>query len=95
MTSGSSAAPAEETSGALRRARDGGVAAAVSFVGNLLGTLLLVPVLLGAWGAESYGSWLALLSLFGVLTTFDTGHHNYVGSELMRLYPVDRAAALL
>jgi len=93
MTRSSPVAPAEETSGAVRRARDGSVAAAVSFVGNLLGTLLLVPVLLGAWGAERYGSWLALLSLFGVLTAFDTGHHNYVGSELMRLYPVDRAAA--
>lgn len=92
MTSGPASA-AEESRGVARRARDGGVAAAVSFVGNLLATLLLVPVLLGAWGAERYGSWLALLSLFGVLTSFDTGHHNYVGNELMRLYPVDGAAA--
>ena len=71
----------------------GTIAAAVSFLGNLAAALLLVPVLLEAWGPERYGSWLALLSLFGVLTTFDTGHHNYVGNELMRLYPVDRVAA--
>jgi O-antigen/teichoic acid export membrane protein len=92
MTSGAFPASAAGD-GVARRARAGGVAAAVSFVGNLLATLLLVPVLLGAWGAERYGSWLALLSLLGVLTTFDTGHHNYVGNELMRLYPVDRVAA--
>ena len=93
MTAGSCRVPAEELRGAARRARDGGVAAAVSFVGNLAATLLLVPVLLGSWGAERYGSWLALLSLLGVVTTLDTGHHNYVGNELMRLYPADRAAA--
>lgn len=93
MTSGSSRAPAADDRGAARRARDGGIAAGVSFLGNLAATLLLVPVLLEAWGAERYGSWLALLSLFGVITTFDTGHHNYVGNELMRLYPVNRGAA--
>lgn len=83
----------DESGSTLRRARAGSIAAAVSFAANLLVTLLLVPVLLAAWGAERYGSWLALLSLVGVLTTLDAGHHNYVGNELMRLCPTDRDAA--
>jgi len=80
-------------SGLGRRALHGSIAGAVAFVVNLLAALLFVPVLLEAWGAERYGLWLALQSLFGVLVTLDTGHHTFVGNELLRLYPTDREAA--
>jgi O-antigen/teichoic acid export membrane protein len=88
--------PAHSERGAAevgRRALHGSIAGAVSFVASLLGTLVLVPVLLRAWGTERYGLWLALQSLFALLITLDTGHHTYVGNELLRLYPTDRAAA--
>lgn len=76
-----------------RRALHGSIAGALSFIASLLGTLVLVPVLLRAWGTERYGLWLALQSLFALVITLDTGHHTYVGNELLRLYPTDRAAA--
>lgn len=82
-----------DPSGVAGRARAGSIAQAASFVASSVTTVLLVPVLLEAWGSQRYGTWLALQSLFGVLTTLDVGHHNYVGNELMRLYPVDRDAA--
>jgi O-antigen/teichoic acid export membrane protein len=79
--------------GAARRALHGSVAGVAAFVANLAQAVLVVPVLLGAWGPERYGLWLALQSLFVLLTTLDTGHHTYVGNELLRLLPLDRAAA--
>ncbi|HTV25541.1 MAG TPA: hypothetical protein VMG12_42890 [Polyangiaceae bacterium] len=86
--------PAEpDASGLGRRALHGSIAGGVAFAVNLLSALLLVPVLLEAWGTERYGLWLALQSLFGVLVTLDTGHHTFVGNELLRLYPTDRGAA--
>lgn len=82
-----------DASGLGRRALHGSIAGVVAFAVNLLAALLLVPVLLEAWGTERYGLWLALQSLFGVLVTLDTGHHTFVGNELLRLYPTDRGAA--
>lgn len=98
MTAGSEAPAAPErsartSSGLGRRALHGSLAGVVAFGVNTAAALLLVPLLLEAWGAERYGLWLALQSLFAVLITLDTGHHTFVGNELLRLYPTDRAAA--
>jgi O-antigen/teichoic acid export membrane protein len=82
-----------EASGLGRRALQGSIAGAIALLVNSIAALLFVPVLLEAWGSERYGLWLALQSLFGVLITLDTGHHTFVGNELLRLYPTDRAAA--
>lgn len=84
---------AELSGGTGRRALHGSVAGAAAFASNLAHAVLLVPVLLAAWGPERYGLWLALQSLFALLTTLDTGHHTYVGNELLRLLPTDRGAA--
>jgi O-antigen/teichoic acid export membrane protein len=79
--------------GAGQRALSGSIAGAVAFIVNLVATLVLVPVLLRAWGAERYGLWLALQSLFSLVITLDTGHHAYVGNELIYLHATDRARA--
>jgi O-antigen/teichoic acid export membrane protein len=55
---------------------------ALAFALNLGISLLLVPVLLGNWGAEGYGAWLALMAAYALLQTLDLGHQNYVGNEL-------------
>ncbi len=88
---GASAAPS--AGGVGRRALHGSVAGTALFAANVLSALLLVPVLLGAWGAERYGLYLALQSLFALWITLDTGHQTYVGNELLRLQPSDRSAA--
>jgi O-antigen/teichoic acid export membrane protein len=75
------------------RARAGSIAGAVAFATNLVQAVVLVPVLMHGWGAERYGLWLALQSLFALVTTLDSGHHTFVGNELLRLYPTDRGRA--
>jgi O-antigen/teichoic acid export membrane protein len=79
--------------GAGQRALHGSIAGAVAFVVNLALALLLVPVLLSGWGAERYGLWLSLQSLFTLLVTLDAGHHAYVGNELIYLHATDRTKA--
>jgi O-antigen/teichoic acid export membrane protein len=80
-------------SGLGGRARAGSIAGVFAFATNLISAVVLVPVLIHGWGAERYGLWLALQSLFGLVTTLDSGHQTFVGNELLRLYPTDRARA--
>ena len=75
-----------------RRALGGTVVGLAAFVANAVQTFLLVPVLLGAWGAERYGIWLALQAMTTLIATLDVGHQNYVGNELAKLYFGDRDA---
>jgi len=48
--------------------------------------LVSVPVCLHYWGEQDYGSWLALLSAFMLLRSFDGGFVAYVGNKLNYLY---------
>jgi O-antigen/teichoic acid export membrane protein len=48
-----------------------------------------VPICLRTWGAERYGTWLALIAGFTMLRTLDTGYASYVGNELNVLHHVD------
>jgi O-antigen/teichoic acid export membrane protein len=75
-----------------RRALGGTVIGAAAFVTNAAQTFLLVPLLLSAWGAERYGSWLALQALVTLVATLDVGHQGYVGNELAKLYFSDQSA---
>jgi O-antigen/teichoic acid export membrane protein len=61
----------------------------VTGLSTLLGVviqLVSVPVCLHYWGEEAYGSWLALLSAFMLLRSFDGGFVAYVGNKLNYLY---------
>jgi len=58
----------------------------LSTVLTLLFQLVSVPVCLKYWGKESYGSWLALFSAFGILRSLDGGFTTYVGNKLNYLY---------
>ncbi|HKP62018.1 MAG TPA: hypothetical protein VJV78_35040 [Polyangiales bacterium] len=48
-----------------------------------------VPICLRTWGAERYGTWLALLAGFTMLRTLDNGYASYVGNELNVQHHVD------
>jgi len=75
-----------------RRAISGTVIGGVSFLFNAAQSLLLVPLLLGSWGIERYGAWLALQSLLALVTTLDAGHQQYIGGEIAKLYFGNRGA---
>jgi len=44
--------------------------------------ILLVPLFLRAWGAETYGRWLVLTALVSYLSMLDLGGQNYIGNLL-------------
>jgi O-antigen/teichoic acid export membrane protein len=66
-----------------RRAFSGTVAGIASLVAQLVLQFVSVPVLLRNWGDETYGVWLATNSLYALLVTFDLGHQNFVGAQLL------------
>lgn len=49
-------------------------------------TVIKVPILLHFWGNETYGVWLSLAALHGLIITLDTGHQQYVGNKLNLQY---------
>lgn len=64
----------------------------LSFIVTFGNSILLVPIILQSWGAERYGLWLSLFALYGLLQTIDTGHQNYVGNEICKLYSTNFTA---
>lgn len=64
----------------------------LSTILTLLFQLVSVPVCLKYWGKESYGSWLALFSTFGILRSLDGGFVAFVGNKLNYLYHKDTKA---
>ncbi len=75
-----------------RRALSGTAVGVLAFVLNAAQTFLLVPVLLGSWGAARYGTWLALQAMVALFAMLNAGHQGYVGNEITRLYFADRQA---
>ncbi|MBO3460289.1 hypothetical protein G7B40_026085 [Aetokthonos hydrillicola Thurmond2011] len=69
-----------------KRTLNGILVGIISFSLAFTNSILLVPILLQFWGAETYGLWLSLFALFALLQTLDTGHQNYVGNEICKLY---------
>jgi O-antigen/teichoic acid export membrane protein len=64
----------------------------LSFITNFAQNVLLVPIVLRYWNAETYGLWLGILALYGLIQTIDTGHQNYVGNEICKLYSTNDSA---
>jgi O-antigen/teichoic acid export membrane protein len=75
-----------------RRALKGTLVGILAVILNAIATFVLVPTLLGAWGASRYGAWLALQALLALVETLDSGHQNFVGNELAKLYFGERPA---
>ena len=69
-----------------KRAVSGGFANVLLFLFTFIQSIVLVPVFLNHWGKEKYGVWLAISVFFLLIKTFDSGHQNYVGNELIKYY---------
>ncbi|AUD06413.1 lipopolysaccharide biosynthesis protein [Spirosoma pollinicola] len=52
---------------------------------NIVSQVVLVPLYLTHWSIETYGLWIAIQALVGVLFTLDTGHQEFLGYEFMRI----------
>src|SRR4051812_538058 len=75
-----------------RRARSGSIAAATSFLLNLAQSIVAAPVLLTFWSAELYGIWTSVLAANALLISLDTGHQNFLGNAINRLWIEDKAS---
>lgn len=56
-----------------------------SFVSLLVGiciAIVQVPLLLDAWGKETYGAWLLVTVTYSLIISLDVGHHNYVANKI-------------
>ena len=51
-----------------------------------LSAILLVPLFLGAWGADGYGRWISLTALVSYLALLDLGGQSFIGNVLTRAY---------
>lgn len=63
-----------------------GTVASWAQIGALILTqLVLVPIYLNHWDVSTYGIWLAIQGLMGVLSMLDLGYQNFVGFELLKI----------
>ena len=53
--------------------------------------IILVPLYITHWSVETYGLWLAIQALIGLLVTLDTGHQEFLGYEFLRIGTDDRS----
>jgi O-antigen/teichoic acid export membrane protein len=65
----------------------------LAIISHFVQTVVIVPIVLTYWGAEKYGSWLAISAFTLILQLFDYGHQTYVGNKFCFLYYLDRPQA--
>jgi O-antigen/teichoic acid export membrane protein len=54
--------------------------------------IVLVPVYLNYWDAETYGVWLAVQGIMSTISMLDLGHQNFLAYEFLRLGSDNRTA---
>ena len=64
----------------------GTVLGLISFLLNIVYSLMLIPVFLTYWGDQKYGYFLAIYAFIQIMRTLDTGHQIYVGNEFSKNY---------
>ena len=52
---------------------------------NMGSQIVLVPIYLSYWDAETYGVWLALQGIMSMLSMLDYGHQHFLAYEFLRL----------
>lgn len=63
----------------------GSAASWVQIAVNMASQVVLVPIYLSYWDAETYGVWLAVQGIMSTLSMFDLGHQNFLAYEFLRL----------
>ena len=70
----------------------GSAASWVQIAVNMASQIVLVPIYLSYWDAETYGVWLAVQGIMSTLSMLDLGHQNFLAYEFLRLGDNDRVA---
>jgi O-antigen/teichoic acid export membrane protein len=88
-----SASPSAVGVGRLeRRLAAGSLASFVSLLVTIGTAIVQVPLLLDAWGEETYGAWLLVTATYSLIVSLDVGHQNYVANKISMLGLHDVAA---
>jgi len=74
----------------IRRVTLGSMAVLMGQGINILGQILVVPLILWAWGTQLYGEWLALYAVVAYLSLLDFGMQAYVVNRLNQCYSIGR-----
>jgi len=70
----------------------GSFASLVSLLFGIGTAIVQVPLLLAAWGEETYGAWLLVSAAYSLIISLDLGHQNYVANKISMLGLHDVAA---
>jgi O-antigen/teichoic acid export membrane protein len=70
----------------------GSAASWVQIAVNMGSQVILVPVYLNYWDAETYGVWLAIQGIMNTLSMLDLGHQNFLAYEFLRMGRDNRPA---
>lgn len=71
----------------------GSFASFVSLLFGIVTAIVQVPLLLDAWGEETYGAWLLVTATYSLIISLDLGHQNYVANKISMLGLHDVAAS--
>ena len=52
-------------------------------------SILLVPILLGFWDLQVYGTWIALYAIYNLIQVLELGHSTYVGNSINHIVHKD------
>jgi O-antigen/teichoic acid export membrane protein len=86
-------APMAGSKSSVNRILSGSAAAWARIAVTIVSQIALVPLYLSSWDAPTFGAWLLLQAVWGVITMMDIGHQDYVGYECLRLGS-DRISAI-
>ncbi|MDX1408796.1 MAG: hypothetical protein R3330_11700, partial [Saprospiraceae bacterium] len=71
----------------------GSIAKSIQFIVYFANRILLVPVFLIYWGAEKYGVWITLFSIYNLLLAIDAGHCQYISNEFNKCFHTEKEKA--
>jgi O-antigen/teichoic acid export membrane protein len=77
----------------VQRSVRGSLVSSIGFAAQIVQALLVVPLLLGGWGASTYAVWLSCQACVNLLLTFDNGFQNYAGNEVSKRIHADLGLA--
>ena len=82
-----------EGKSSVSRILSGSAAAWARIFVTIVSQIALVPLYLSSWDAPTFGAWLLLQAVWGVITMMDIGHQDYVGYECLR-FGADKKSAI-
>ncbi|WP_158827742.1 lipopolysaccharide biosynthesis protein [Mucilaginibacter lacusdianchii] len=68
-----------------KRLISGSIASWVQIAITIIAQVALLPIYLSSWDIKTFGLWIAVQGLSGMMTSLDTGHHTYLSFEFIRL----------